>query len=61
MLANIKLMLKIANNPANPLDYLYLVDLASLANKSAVQLIRRRTTKLAIARMLALQLILFIG
>lgn len=55
VLANIKLVLEIANNPHNPLDYLHLVDLVPLAHQSARSLSGGEQQKLAFARMLALQ------
>lgn len=55
VLANIKLVLKIANNPSDPLHYLELVDLLPLAHKSARSLSGGEQQKLAFARVLALQ------
>lgn len=55
VLENIKLMLKIANNPIQPSHYLNLVNLEPLANKSACSLSGGEQQKLAIARMMALQ------
>jgi tungstate transport system ATP-binding protein len=54
VLANIQLMLKVSNHRTDPLFYLESVNLAHLANKSALSLSGGEQQKLAFARMMAL-------